>query len=346
MKTQYYTATSLDGFIATPDDSLEWLFPLGDLASTGYPEFMRDVGALAMGSHTYEWMLRHLIQPKGRAPQPWPYELPTWIFTSRSLPTVAGADLRFVRGDVRPVHAEMASAAKGKNIWLVGGGDLVGQFYDHGLLDEIIAQVGSVTLGAGKPILPRNITNPSLRLTSARAIGAGFAELRYIVPARVPAGDVVRPAREEEVEQLADIWYEGWQDAHAAIVPAELGKLRTRESFQQRLRAALTDVRVVGPLQHPLGFCMTKGDELYQLYVARAGRGKQIAALLADDAVAIIRSRGAHTAWLGCAIGNERAARFYEKSGWRRAGTIVSQLETQAGLFPLEVWRYEKSLTD
>jgi dihydrofolate reductase len=183
-ETQYYTATSLDGFIATLDDSLEWLFPLGDIDETSYPEFIRDVGALAMGSATYEWMLRHVVGPEAQRQGPWPYNVPAWVFTSRSLATVEGADIRFARGDVRPVHEEMVRAAAGKNVWIVGGGELVGQFYDQGLLDEIIAQVGSVTLGAGKPLLPRSITNPPLQLVSARAMGKGFAELRYEVPGR------------------------------------------------------------------------------------------------------------------------------------------------------------------
>ena len=182
MKTQYYTASSLDGFIATPDDSLEWLFPLGDIADTSYPDFFAQVGALAMGAATYEWMLRHVVRPASGTPQPWPYEHPTWVFTSRTLPTVDGADLRFVSGDVRPVHAAMAAAAAGRNVWIVGGGELAGQFYDAGLLDELWVQVGSVTLGAGKPLLPRTITQPPLRLESVRAVGTGFAELRYHVP--------------------------------------------------------------------------------------------------------------------------------------------------------------------
>jgi len=184
MKTQYYAATSLDGFIATPDDSLEWLFPLGDIEETGYPDFIRDVGALAMGSSTYEWMLRHIVGPQARRPGPWPYKQPTWVFTTRSLAVAAGADIRFASGDVRAVHADMVRAANGKNVWIVGGGELAGQFYDRGLLDEVIAQVGSVTLGAGKPLLPRLITRPPLRLMSARAMGEGFAELRYEVPSR------------------------------------------------------------------------------------------------------------------------------------------------------------------
>jgi dihydrofolate reductase len=183
VKTQYYTASSLDGFIADPNDSLDWLFPLGDIEETSYPTFVRDVGAIAMGSTTYQWILRHHIGAEADRPQPWAYEQPTWVFTSRTLPTVAGADIQFVRGDVRPVHQRMTDAAGGKNIWIVGGGDLVGQFYDAGLLDELFVQIGSVTLGAGKPLLPRVITDPPLRLVSVRAIGTGFAELHYEVPA-------------------------------------------------------------------------------------------------------------------------------------------------------------------
>lgn len=184
MKTQYYTAASLDGFIATSDDSLEWLFPLGNIEDTSYPTFIRDVGALAMGSTTYEWMLRHVVGPTATRPQPWPYQQPVWIFSSRDLPAVPDADIHFARGDVRPVHKEMAAAAGGKNLWIVGGGELAGQFYDHGLLDELYVQVGSVTLGAGKPLLPRAITNPPLRLVSVKAVGTGFAELHYEVPRR------------------------------------------------------------------------------------------------------------------------------------------------------------------
>ena len=182
VKTQYYTAASLDGFIATADDSLDWLFALGDVEHTSYPDFIRDVGALAMGASTYEWMLRHVVGPQADHPGPWPYAQPAWVFTTRELPPVAGADVRFVRGDVRPVHRELAQAAGEKNVWVVGGGELVGTFYDHGLLDEIIVQIGSVTLGAGKPLLPRAITDPPLRLVSAQAVGDGFAELRYEVP--------------------------------------------------------------------------------------------------------------------------------------------------------------------
>src|SRR5687767_5725583 len=135
-----------------------------------------------MGSATYEWMLRHLLDPQSKRSQPWPYTQPTWVFSSRVLPVVPDADIRFVRGDVRPVHEQMVAAAAGKNVWIVGGGELAGQFHDAGLLDELFVQVGSVTLGSGKPLLPRAITKPPLRLMSVNAVGTGFAELHYEVP--------------------------------------------------------------------------------------------------------------------------------------------------------------------
>jgi GNAT superfamily N-acetyltransferase len=154
----------------------------------------------------------------------------------------------------------------------------------------------------------------------------------------------VRRADDSEVGQLARIWYDGWQDAHALIVPAELKRVRTLESFTERLQAALADVRVAGPRGAPLGFCMLKDDELYQLYVTAQARGSGVAAALMADAEARLAAAGVGTAWLACAIGNERAARFYEKSGWHRAGTVVSVLDVPNGTLPLEVWRYEKSL--
>jgi dihydrofolate reductase len=188
MRTQYYTATSLDGFIATEDDSLDWLFPLGDINDTSYPSFIAEIGALAMGSATYEWMLRHAGKVAEEAGFRWPYTQPAWVFSSRELPAIEGADIRFVQGDVKPVHGAMARAAGGKNIWIVGGGDLAGQFCDANLLDEVIVQIGSVTLCRGKPLFPRRITSPPLRLVSVRQVGTGFAELRYQFPQGGAAG--------------------------------------------------------------------------------------------------------------------------------------------------------------
>lgn len=181
MKTQYYTATSIDGYIADSDRSLGWLFQFGQVESMkdDYPRFIEQVGAIAMGSTTYEWVLAE--EKLLENPQKWPYKGPCWVFTTRDLPAVEGADIRFVRGDVGPVHAEMVDVAGGKNVWIVGGGDLVGQFHDAGLLDEIMLFVAPVTLGSGAPLLPRRIVDPPLRLTGVERHGDSFAALTYEV---------------------------------------------------------------------------------------------------------------------------------------------------------------------
>ncbi|HJZ70761.1 MAG TPA: GNAT family N-acetyltransferase [Vicinamibacterales bacterium] len=153
-----------------------------------------------------------------------------------------------------------------------------------------------------------------------------------------------RAPEDSEIDHLARLWFDGWQDAHAAIVPTELTRFRTLDAFRARLRVGLPDVRVVGPAGSPIAFYMLKDDELYQFYVAAAARGTGIASMLIADAEAVLARSGVAVAWLACAIGNNRAARFYEKCGWQRAGTMLNQLDTSNGVFELEVWRYEKPL--
>jgi ribosomal protein S18 acetylase RimI-like enzyme len=154
----------------------------------------------------------------------------------------------------------------------------------------------------------------------------------------------VRDALPTEFELLACLWYDGWQDAHAGILPESLARHRTKESFLQRLHVEAPHLRVTGPVGQPNGLCIAKDDELNQLYVSPAARGSGLARILLSDGEARLRSNGARTAWLACAIGNARAARFYEKNGWSLAGEKLISLETPAGPFPLQVWRYEKAL--
>jgi GNAT superfamily N-acetyltransferase len=165
-----------------------------------------------------------------------------------------------------------------------------------------------------------------------------------VKPESAPTHGAPRDAHLDEIDALAALWHDGWRDAHAEIVPVELARLRTLDNFRDRLRAALAETRVVGPPGAPSGFTMLKADELYQFYVARTARGTGVAALLMMDAEQRLAGRGVTTAWLACAIGNERAARFYEKHGWRRAGTVTNAAETSQGTFMLEVWRYEKTI--
>ena len=155
---------------------------------------------------------------------------------------------------------------------------------------------------------------------------------------------VVRPAQPHDIAALAKIWYDGWRDAHAEILPPEIGKDRTLESLGERLLALLPDVRVVGDPKRPLGFSITQGDELNQLYVSAEARGTGVAQALIREFEDRLLGAGISTVWLACAIGNNRAARFYEKSGWHLARTFTADLVLSDGPFKLDVWRYEKEL--
>lgn len=151
MTVHFYTAASLDGFIATDDHGLEWLFaqdfdPQGPMA---YPGFIEGIGALAMGSSTYEWLRRNQ--------EAWEYVQPTWVFTHRAWSAPDGADVRFVAGNPVTVFDQIVASAGGKDVWVVGGGDLAGQFAEVGLLDELWVQFAPVTLGSGRPLFTRDL---------------------------------------------------------------------------------------------------------------------------------------------------------------------------------------------
>ena len=158
-RTVYYTAATLDGFLADEQDSLDWLFvqdndPAGPM---GYTEFIAGVGALAMGATTYEWVVAHGL----RTGEPWGYDVPCFVFTHRDLEPVADS-VRMVSGPPGDVHAELAAAAGERDVWVVGGGDLAAQFAEAGHLDEVQVSIAPVTLGVGRPLFPRRF---DLRLT-------------------------------------------------------------------------------------------------------------------------------------------------------------------------------------
>ena len=192
-RTQYYTATSADGFIADEHNSLDWLFEVGrgaevdpaDSHEAEWDEFIGGVGSMAMGATTYQWILDHdrLLEN----PQKWHEyygDRPAFVFTHRDLPPIPGADLRFVSGGVAGVYDDLVAAAGGQNIWVIGGGDLVGQFDDAGLLDEILLSVMPVFLGAGAPLLPRRITSERVSVREARQAGQS---VRIVLDVRRPA---------------------------------------------------------------------------------------------------------------------------------------------------------------
>ena len=178
------TATTLNGFLADEHDSLSWLFaveggddPDEDLLPQGH-------GVLVEGSTTYEWVLNQsdlLAHPERW--QEFYGDRPTFVFTSRDLPIPAGADVRLVNGPVADALPAIREAAGDADIWVVGGGDLAGQFLDAGALDEIAISVAPVALTGGAPLFPRRVESDRLRLESARKAGQ-FARLVYrVLPA-------------------------------------------------------------------------------------------------------------------------------------------------------------------
>ncbi|GIF23641.1 dihydrofolate reductase [Actinoplanes tereljensis] len=173
--TIYYVASTLDGFIADQHHSLDWLLKqdIDQQGPMNYTDFIGEVGAVLMGASTYEWLLRHQTETG----ESWPYTQPSWVFTHRDQPAQPGADIRFTSAPVPEVHAEAVKAANGKDVWVVGGGDLAGQFADAGLLDELVVSYAPVTLGAGAPLLPRRL---DLRLRET-ARNAAFIAARYDV---------------------------------------------------------------------------------------------------------------------------------------------------------------------
>lgn len=182
---QYFTACTLDGYIADEANSLDWLYEVPHDADDRYwDEWFPSIGALVMGATTYEQVIEH--EGLAEAPRRWREwygERPAWVFTHRDLPLLPDVELHFVQGGPRPVHEEVVGRIGGANIWLVGGGDLVGQFYDACLLDQIILGMTPVTLGAGASLLPRRITSAHLAFEQAELVGQ---RVRIVVNVRYP----------------------------------------------------------------------------------------------------------------------------------------------------------------
>jgi dihydrofolate reductase len=182
-KVQYFTACTLDGFIADENNSLDWLFEVPHDVDDGYwDRWFPGIGGLVMGATTYEWMLeRYGLADSTEQWREFYGDRPGWVFTHRELPRIPGVDITLVEGAVQRVHAEIAAKLGVANLWLLGGGDLVGQFYDAGLLDEIILGMTPVTLGQGAPLLPRRITSTNLAFRTAELIGQ---RVRVVVDVR------------------------------------------------------------------------------------------------------------------------------------------------------------------
>ncbi len=175
-RTVYFCAATLDGYIADPDDRIDWLTGFepnfdgpGDGVKDAIDSAVEGSGALVMGSSTYEFILGH----------DWPYgDRPTWVLTTRELPVAEGADIRFHDGPVADIQPEMRKAAGERDVWVVGGGPVASELAEAGLLDELWVTIVPIILGDGKPLFSKPIRNP-MRLLGTRTFANGMIELRF-----------------------------------------------------------------------------------------------------------------------------------------------------------------------
>ncbi|MGM1028840.1 MAG: dihydrofolate reductase family protein [Actinomycetota bacterium] len=174
------TATTLNGFLADDEHSLAWLFAVDGGDDPDETLLPRGATIMVEGSHTYEWGLREWQSTDHGSWQAFYGDRPVFVFSSRELPVPEGADVRFLRGTVAEALPILREAAGDGDIWVVGGGDLAGQFLDAGALDEIAISIAPVALPSGAPLLPRRVESDRLTLVEVRQVGQ-FARLVFRV---------------------------------------------------------------------------------------------------------------------------------------------------------------------
>ena len=170
-KIIFYSATSADGYIARPDGGVEWLDRPRPKDNYGMAACYKSIDTVLMGRKTYDVARKfgHESYPGKK----------NYVFSRRRRRTDA-PNVEFVREPVGD-FAERLLASKGKNVWLVGGGELAAAFLDAGHLDELIVHVVPVLIGEGIPLLqPRHRSRP-LKLLSTRAYSDGGVRLHYSV---------------------------------------------------------------------------------------------------------------------------------------------------------------------
>ena len=173
-----YIATSLDGFIATPDDQLDWLFDYDglDLGEHDYGEFLKGICTVVMGRSTYDFLAKD--------DAPWPYSAQrVRVVTSRPIDAPKGP--LETRSDIDALIAELRALDDG-DVWMLGGGQLQMAFLERGALDAIEIYVMPELIGGGKSLFPPTGFAARPRLLSAKTLDRGCVRLHYSFDA--PAG--------------------------------------------------------------------------------------------------------------------------------------------------------------
>lgn len=160
-----FIATSLDGFVAGPLGEIDWLFSDGDY---GYAAFYASVDAVLMGRATYETSLTF---------GDWPYHgKRTIVLTNR--PVQALSDVEYRAGEVSHIIEQLSNDGT-QHVWLIGGGDVVGQCRRAGVVDEWIISIHPVLLGDGLPLFPHGLPRQNLELVRSESFASGLVQLHF-----------------------------------------------------------------------------------------------------------------------------------------------------------------------
>ena len=168
-----HIATSADGYIARPDGDLEWLTSRPAPAGFyGLNPFMRSIDTKLLGRKTYEVSLRMGAKFDSGAR--------TIVFSRHAPPADAPSSVEFVSGAIGPFVSRLREQP-GKDIWLMGGGDLIASFLDAQAIDEFVISVAPVFIGDGIPLIARRHRHVPLDLHSVERFEDGLVQLRYRV---------------------------------------------------------------------------------------------------------------------------------------------------------------------
>ena len=173
IKTVLYIATSLDGFIARPDGNLDWLtsMPNPQKGDYGYTDFLNTVGTTIMGRKTYNEIIGFGID--------WPYmELDSYVVTSDKKLKIQSPKTQVLTEKIKDFVNEIKNKTD-KDIWLIGGGQLITKFINEGLLDKMIISVIPKIIGEGIPLFADKPKETNWKLIEVESFDTGVVNLTY-----------------------------------------------------------------------------------------------------------------------------------------------------------------------
>jgi len=180
-----HIATSADGFIARKDGGIDWLDrPAPKGVDYGLAAFYKSIDTILYGRKTYEVAVKFV---EDGIPIPSDDRVRNYVFSRRPLPKKILHGFEFVKEPIKK-FAKRLRAQQGKDIWMMGGGELIASFLDAGEIDEFSISVIPVFIGEGIPLIaPRHRTVP-LKLLSTKKFSDGVVQLHYEVVRTHKAG--------------------------------------------------------------------------------------------------------------------------------------------------------------